>query len=229
MIKKKLYPHTERIEKTIEVQMTEKMDGANIGFFNKNDELLICTRNYILFLSEIDEERTKSILNGYAGLYDWLLKNGEALKRDIYTGSGVFCEWMGTNGHVKYPKEIRDNKVYIFAKARITDNYDIENLIWDIDLLKYAFKEKVIPEYMDEVPLFLKGTAYPTVLNLDWLYSNYIKEVDRNVEGFIIHFDGKIKKYVRMKNGKLEEHRDAKELQKYKNKKINEEGKRWQK
>lgn len=210
MIKKKLYPHTERIGKKVEAQITEKMDGANIGFFNKDDELLICTRNYILPLSEVNEKTAKSILNGYAGLYDWLLKYGKELKQDIYTGSGIFCEWMGTNGHVKYPKEIRHNKVYIFAKARINDDYNIENLVWDIDLLKYAFKEKVIPEYMDKVPFVCGGTSYPTVVQLNELYFQYTRKLDRNVEGFVIHFDGKIRKYVRMKNGKLEEHNEGK-------------------
>lgn len=220
MIKKKLYPHTERIEKTVEVQITEKMDGANIGFFNKDDELLICTRNYILPLSEVNEKAAKSILNGYAGLYEWLLKYGEELKKDIYTGSGVFCEWMGINGHVEYPKDVRHNKVYIFAKARITNDYNIENLVWDIDLLKYAFKEKVIPEYMYIVPLVSNGTAYPSIEQLDEMYLQYTNVIKRNVEGFVIYHDGQVKKYVRMKNGKLEEHKDTKELQKYKNKNV---------
>ncbi len=204
MIKKKLYPHTERIKENNTVQITEKMDGSNIGFFNKDGELLVCTRNYIISLDEI--EKQKNILQGYKGLYEWLQEYGEVLKKEIYVGSGIFCEWMGTNGHVKYPQEVRYNKVYIFAKARITDNYEGEKIIYDINLFKYAFNSKTIPAYMDIVPVVWEAEQYPTVSNLDELYQSYSKDVSRNVEGFVVSFNDRIEKYVRMKNGKLEKH-----------------------
>ena len=36
----------------------------------------------------------------------------------------------------------------------------------------------------------------------------FIKKVNRNVEGFVINYHNIISKYVRMKNGKLQEHFD---------------------
>lgn len=34
------------------------------------------------------------------------------------------------------------------------------------------------------------------------------KKVNRNVEGFVVNYENRITKYVRMKNGKLTEHFD---------------------
>jgi hypothetical protein len=41
---------------------------------------------------------------------------------------------------------------------------------------------------------------------LNGLYDAYSQSVNRNVEGFVINIGGRISKYVRMKNGKLEDH-----------------------
>ena len=38
---------------------------------------------------------------------------------------------------------------------------------------------------------------------------NILKKVNRNVEGIIVNYQNNISKYVRMKNGKLQEHVDS--------------------
>lgn len=48
----------------------------------------------------------------------------------------------------------------------------------------------------------------PTKEFLDSIYETYTNEVKRDVEGFVVNYKNIISKYVRMKNGKLEEHFD---------------------
>lgn len=48
----------------------------------------------------------------------------------------------------------------------------------------------------------------PDKNKLDELYDNYCKKTNRNVEGFVVNYENRITKYVRMKNGKLTEHFD---------------------
>ena len=48
----------------------------------------------------------------------------------------------------------------------------------------------------------------PTKEHLDSIYTKYCEKVNRNVEGFVVNYKNIISKYVRMKNGKLQEHFD---------------------
>ena len=48
----------------------------------------------------------------------------------------------------------------------------------------------------------------PNKEQLDSIYEKYQSKVKRNVEGFVINYNNNITKYVRMKNGKLQEHFD---------------------
>ena len=69
MIKKSIYPKTERIsERGDRIYLTEKMDGSNLVFFKKDGELWFAQRKTIISLSEIDEYR--DIM--YKGLYQFL-------------------------------------------------------------------------------------------------------------------------------------------------------------
>ena len=73
-----------------------------------------------------------------------------------------------------------DKKVYMFAKANY-DNGAIKNLYYEHD---------------------------PDINTLNKMYDYYKSKVKRNVEGFIIANNNNVNKYVRMKNGKLEDHHE---------------------
>lgn len=48
----------------------------------------------------------------------------------------------------------------------------------------------------------------PSVDHLDIMYDGYSKKVERNVEGFIVSDGTLALKYVRYKNGQLEDHKE---------------------
>ena len=201
MIRKKIYPKTKRvgIERGV-VTITEKLDGSNIGFFKLDGELIVATRNNIIKFSEIEEVR--QIL--YKGMYEWLITSGDILKQQLLEKSGFFGEWLGM-GKLKY-KDL-DKRVYMFAKANIDTELDIRKICYKNELFIYPFLNKEIPSFIGIVPIVKSYKNYPTIEELDNLYNIYKNDKERNVEGFIILQENHIKKYVRMKNGKLEPHK----------------------
>jgi hypothetical protein len=122
----------------------------------------------------------------------------------LIEGSGFFGEWIGM-GKLKYNN--LDKRVYMFAKANINSDFEIRNLYYNLDLLKYPFVNQNIPVYIGIVPKVNELTQCPTIDFLNDMYGWYILYVNRNVEGFVINYNNSITKYVRMKNGKLEEHK----------------------
>lgn len=203
MKKMQLYPKTQRISDP-EYQITEKLDGSNIGIFNLFGELLIAERNVVFKLQEIDEIRGSL----YKGLYGFLKENGEDLLSKLHEGSGFFGEWMGM-GQIKYGGAFKD-KLYIFAKAQIAqnyeDDYEISNLYWKRDLLKYPFRYSEIPEYLKLTPL-VGIVPNISIESLDKIYEEYLEKVGRQVEGFVVMSEnGAISKYVRNKRGRLSPH-----------------------
>ena len=209
MIKKEIYPKTIRIKTKNLVTITEKMDGSNLGIFNKDGQLLICTRERIFTLEELkDNKECKDLIKTYRGLFNWLGEYGEDLRSRLYINSGIFVEWMGAAGHVSYPDGIRGHKCYMFAKARITEDYDAERINYDHELFKYPFVDEIIPDYIDVVPIVTTMDHVPTVSELDKLYEEYSLCVKRNVEGFVVNTFDTVRKYVRMKRGKLEPHHE---------------------
>lgn len=198
MIKKTLYPKTKRVKLKNEVVITEKLDGSNIGFFKVNGELLIAQRNNIFTIEEVDKNMA------YRGLIAWLQEHGEDLKNKLIEGSGFFGEWIGM-GKLKYPE--LDKRVYMFAEANY-DNGEIKNLYYEHESFKYPFENQEMPNYIGIVPVIEKRDNFPDVETLDYIYDIYKVKVQRNVEGFIIAQNNNINKYVRMKNGKLENHHE---------------------
>lgn len=195
IIKKRLYPKTQRFSRnTSRVVLTEKIDGSNIAFFKLNGQLYIAQRNRIMTPDEINK-------NSYKGLKDWTDKNIQSL--NLNEGSCICGEWIG-QGHLKYPN--LDKKFYMFAKANINEEFQLKNRVYWHDFFIYSFEDYVIPEFIDTVPIVAKLSYYPTKEELDKLYSNYCKEQGRDIEGFVINQNNVIRKYVRMKNGKLAEH-----------------------
>ena len=204
MIKKERYPKTKRVScKGDKVCITEKMDGSNLVFFKKDDTLYIAQRNNILCIDELDD--VKGIL--YKGLYQWLIDNKDTLIQELHNNSAICGEWLGM-GKLKYTIDEFDKKWYMFAKANIDDEYNLYNLIYDHNLFIYPFVSQKIPTFIGIVPEVTELQVLPTKEHLDSIYENYHNKVKRNVEGFVVNYKNIITKYVRMKNGKLQEHFD---------------------
>lgn len=203
MIKKEIYPKTKRVSNLGDkIFITEKLDGSNLVFFKKDDELYIAQRKNILKFSELEEN--KGIL--YKGLYQWLKDNYDALN-DLHNNSAICGEWLGM-GCLKYTIDEFDKRWYMFAKANIDDDFNLYNLMYDHDLFIYSFQSQEMPNFIGIVPEVAKLNILPNKEHLDSIYEKYCKKVGRNVEGFIVNYNNIISKYVRMKNGKLQEHHE---------------------
>lgn len=204
MIKKEIYPKTKRVSCSGDkVYITEKLDGSNLVFFKKNDELYIAQRKTIININELEEVKDKL----YKGLYQWLLDNKDYLQEQLINDSAICGEWLGM-GKLKYDVGEFDKKWYMFAKANIDDEYNLYNLIYKHELFIYPFANQEIPNFIGIVPEITELMGLPTKEFLDSIYETYTNGVKRDVEGFVVNYKNIISKYVRMKNGKLEEHFD---------------------
>lgn len=204
MIKKEIYPKTKRVSCSGDkVYITEKLDGSNLVFFKKNDELYFAQRKTIININELEKVKDKL----YKGLYQWLLDNKDYLQEQLINDSAICGEWLGM-GKLKYDVGEFDKKWYMFAKANIDDEYNLYNLIYDHELFKYPFLNQEIPNFIGIVPEITELMVLPTKEFLDSIYETYTNGVKRDVEGFVVNYKNIISKYVRMKNGKLEEHFD---------------------
>lgn len=203
MIKKEIYPKTKRVScKGDKVYITEKLDGSNLVFFKKNEEIYVAQRSNIFKISELEEFKDKL----YKGLYQWLNDNKDFLN-DLHEGSAICGEWLGM-GCLKYSVDEFDKRWYMFAKANIDDAFNLYNLIYNHDLFIYPFQSQELPKCIGIVPEVAELNVLPTKEHLDSLYKKYCNKVNRNVEGFVVNYKNIITKYVRMKNGKLREHFD---------------------
>ena len=203
MIKKEIYPKTKRVKVAGEkVYVTEKLDGSNLVFFKKNNDLYVAQRNNIFNFNELDEYRDKL----YKGLYEWI-NNNKTFLEDLHNNSAICGEWLGM-GTLKYDVGEFDKRWYMFAKANIDDDFNLYNLIYDHSLFIYPFQSQVFPNCIGIVPEVAELNVIPTKEHLDSIYEKYTNKVNRNVEGFVVNYNNIISKYVRMKNGKLQEHFD---------------------
>lgn len=204
MIKKEIYPKTKRVScMGDKVYITEKLDGSNMVIFKKNDLLYIAQRKNIICEDEF--ESAKDIM--YKGLYEWLLENKDYLKEHLLNNACICGEWLGM-GCLKYTIDEFDKRIYMFAKANIDDDYNLYNLIYDHELFIYPFDNQQIPNFIGVVPEVMALNVLPNKEHLDSIYETYCRKVSRNVEGFVVNYKNIITKYVRMKNGKLQEHFD---------------------
>lgn len=202
-IRKSLYPKTKRVgAHEINILVTEKLDGSNLGLFRINNELVVAQRNWIHFWRP--KETTLDKTNAYKGLIEWLDEHGEHLLNNLHEGSGVFGEWIGM-GKIDY-KDRLDKRFYIFAKANIDGNYEVRNLLYSPSLFIYPFIDQKVPDYMGVVTIVDEFPYSPTKEDLDYLYDVYTKDVGEGVEGFIVINNNEISKYVRMKHGTLIDH-----------------------
>lgn len=205
MIKKKLYPKTERVkvDSNNKCEITEKMDGSNLCLFKLKCKLYIAQRNNIIAMDELEEN--KNIL--YKGLYNWLMEHKDFLQNELRESSCICGEWIGM-GKLKYSVDEFDKRFYIFAKANVNENMELYNLRYYHELFIYPFESLKIPNFIGVVPIAYEMGVIPDKNKLDELYDNYCKKTNRNVEGFVVNYENRITKYVRMKNGKLTEHFD---------------------
>ncbi len=99
MIKKEMYPKTKKRVSCAgdKVYITEKLDGSNLVFFKKDDELYIAQRKNIFKITELED--VKDIL--YKGLYQWLIDNKGILIDELHNNSAICGEWLGM-GCLKY-------------------------------------------------------------------------------------------------------------------------------
>ena len=203
MIKKEIYPKTKRVSCSGEkIQITEKLDGSNLCIFKKQGKLYIAQRNNILCFDELEEN--KNII--YKGLYQWVNDNQDVLN-NIRDDSVLCGEWIGM-GCLKYNVDEFDKRFYMFAKANIDDDFNLYNIYYNHELFIYPFENLEIPKWIGKVPMVYELEYLPDKDKLDVLYERYINKVNRNVEGFVVNCNNNIRKYVRMKNGKLQEHFD---------------------
>ena len=208
MIKKEIYPKTERIKLGgIKVEITEKIDGSNLCFFKLGGELYIAMRSNIVSLTDLesDFDQVKDII--YPDLKDWLAQHGKTLKDSLNEHSAICGEWIAM-GKLKYPD--LDKKFYMFAKANVYGDMNLVKLKYEHDLFIYPFVNQEIPTFIGVIPLVEVINFFPSVEYLNELYEKYNAAVGRPVEGFIVNFDSRIAKYVRMKRGKVEDHFDRK-------------------
>jgi len=194
-MEKTLYPKTERIgdEKIV---VTEKLDGSNLGIFKLNGEIYFAQRNNVYKMSELIKD------NAYKGLMFWAEQNKTALMT-IRENSLIFGEWLGM-GKLKYDFPL---KFYMFAKANISDDIECSRISYIHEYFHYSFEDGIMAECIGIVPVVLYGEKLLDVSSLDLIYEKYVESVGRNVEGFVVRIGGVIKKYVRMKDGKLSDHK----------------------
>ena len=203
MIRKEIYPKTKRVSCAGDkVYVTEKLDGSNLVFFKKDNELYFAQRNNIFKFEELEENKDKL----YKGLYQWLLDNKDVFE-DLHNNSAICGEWLGM-GCLKYTVDEFDKRWYMFAKANIDDDFNLYNLIYNHELFIYPFQSQTIPICIGIVPEVAELNVLPTKTHLDSIYDKYVNKVGRNVEGFVVNYKNIISKYVRMKNGQLREHFD---------------------
>ena len=203
MIKKEIYPKTKRVSCVGDkLQITEKLDGSNLVFFKKNNEIYIAQRGNIFNINELEENKDKL----YKGLYQWIMDN-KYFSNDLHDGSAICGEWLGM-GCLKYTIDEFDKRWYMFAKANIDEDFNLYNLIYDHKLFIYPFESQEIPKCIGIVPEVAEINVLPNKEYLDKIYNKYSQKVGRNVEGFVLNYKNIITKYVRMKNGKLQEHFD---------------------
>lgn len=203
MFKKQIYPKTKRLKCEPDlIEVTEKLDGSNLCIFKKDDLLYIAQRNTIIGFDELED--AKSVI--YKGLHQWLVDNMDMLQT-IRNNSVVCGEWLGM-GKLKYTVDEFDKRFYMFAKANIDSEFNLYNIQYKHEHFIYPFENLEIPKCIGVVPVAYQLPYIPSKDQLDVLYLRYCEKVGRDVEGFVINYRDHIEKYVRMKNGKLQDHFD---------------------
>ena len=75
-------------------------------------------------------------------------------------------------------------------------------------MFKYPFVNQEFPDYIGIVPVVEERNSFPEIDTLNKMYDCYKEKIERNVEGLVIAQNNNVNKYVRMKNGKLQDHHE---------------------
>lgn len=197
MIKKSIYPKTQRVSCNSLCQITEKIDGSNLCIFKLEGKIYIAQRNNIISEDELNEI-------SYKGLQAWIEEHLDYFKENLYENACICGEWLGMGKiHYDFP-----NRFFMFAKANVNEKMELYNIKYYHEFFKYSFIDQQIPEFISEVPVVLETPTPLTVEALDTLYTQYCLKENRIVEGFVHNFMNSITKYVRMKDGHLQDHRE---------------------
>ena len=204
-MKKTLYPKTKRVkvEQKNTCQLTEKLDGSNLCIFKKDGVLYLAQRNNIFSMDELEDNKDMI----YKGLIAWVNDHKDYLLENLHDNAVLCGEWLGM-GRLKYPAETFDKRFYMFAKANITEDFELKNIYYYHELFIYPFKDQIIPDFIGIVPIVEELKVIPNKNDLDVIYAGYCEKVNRDVEGIVVNYENTITKYVRMKNGKLQDHVD---------------------
>lgn len=214
MLKKTVYPKTTRLGKdTSGVLITEKLDGSNLTFLKRHDddELYIAQRNIIFTLEELLSDNKEIEQKLYKNLKPWLAEHGEDLKERLHAGSAICGEWLGMGGKINY-KERLYKLFYMYAKANVKEDFGLYSIYYDHSLFNYPFVDQEFPTYIGRVPIVETVSTFPTLEKMDNLYEEYKEQLnayhdtEQRVEGFCVTDGETVRKYVRLKNGKLTEH-----------------------
>lgn len=108
-------------------------------------------------------------------------------------------------GKIKYPD--LDKRVYMFAKANY-DKGEAKNVYYEHELFMYPFENQEFPDYIGIVPVVKVSEQIMTIDQLNQLYDEYRVQKSRLVEGFVVAQNNNVNKYVRMKNGNLQDHHE---------------------
>ena len=175
MIKKTIYPKTERVKISNEnvCEITEKLDGSNLCIFKLNEKIYIAQRNNIYTIDEINTEEVKQIM--YKGLHTWLEEHKNFLEAELQDNSCLCGEWIGM-GKLKYPVDEFEQRFYMFAKANVNPQMELYNFRHYHSLFIYPFKTQVIPSFIGVVPIAYKLGIVPDKEKLDDLYQAYCKK-----------------------------------------------------
>lgn len=199
MIKKGIYPKTQRVSCSEQnlCQITEKIDGSNLCIFKLNGTIYFAQRNNIFSEEELEEI-------SYRGLGIWAKEHLEYFKQNIYEGACICGEWLGM-GKIKYDFK---NRFFMFAKANINEKMELYNVKYYHEFFKYSFVEQALPDFISEVPIVKECRNPLSKEELDELYTEYCLRENRVIEGFVCNFMNSVTKYVRYKDGKLQDHRE---------------------
>ena len=112
------------------------------------------------------------------------------------------------------PKESRFVDSWTSTKLRRFEGKTIEessivNLNFNLNLIHYVFVKQEIPDFIETVPVVESKVKNVSLDYLNQIYSEYTEKVGRKVEGFVILdlLSGIQTKYVRLKRGKMTEHK----------------------
>lgn len=95
-------------------------------------------------------------------------------------------------GRIKYPN--LDKRLYVFCKARIDFEYNIDKKHYNVKEIDYCFIDMNRPQCLGKVPCI--GIFELGDFNKDLIFNTYNKHVPNTVEGMVICFNNSISKIV---------------------------------